>query len=102
MNIMNKGKQSSPFLFSKILHSSYKISHGVVIYNIGNAMWWQMAIKLIVVIILQCIQMSNHYVIHVKMNIMLYVKYTSVKFSTKCKLKMSHLFLFSLVTLVSY
>ena len=58
----------------------------------GNAVWWQMAARLIV-IILQCIQMSYHYVVHMKMDIMLYVKYTLIKFSSKCKLKMSHLFL---------
>lgn len=53
MNIMNKEKQSCPFIVFKNTHSVYKIScHKVVIYNMGNAMWWQMATRLMVVIIL--------------------------------------------------
>ena len=53
--------------------SSYKISHGDVIKNIGNIVnnvviiYMVIVARLIMVTISQCVQMSNHSVVYLKL-----------------------------------
>jgi len=53
--------------------SSYKYtSYGAVIYSMGNMVnnnfvWWQMVTRLIVGIVLQCMKILNHCVVHLKL-----------------------------------